>query len=291
LTSNGFNTPKVYANDFDSGLQDVGDGIAWLERQRGFCGQWDYMSRFVFYENGGRLKLTYRCTQYNNQVGYTVNDYYSGLNDNGGLNYLDRHSMNCPGNSALVGFEGQNVNGQFRLHYKCGVSNILSFPTQAPSTTSPSSSTPTSSKPTPAPVADSTSAPVADSTSAPVADSTSAPVADSTSAPVADTTSAPVADTTSAPVADSTSAPVVAHGSHNHVDEDEVSVTKVFSLPATQWDNSIDLSPGVVDRCTGSFPASNPLATYERVAIKAFFFGKGTNKIVAKLTGNLIYNY
>jgi len=237
------NTPYTPVNgDYwvNNGKQDNG-GVVYLDRQRAFCGWWTYMTSFKFRMDGNQVKLDVQCINYNNQANYRPADYFTGWNDAGsGINYLDRHKLECPGGSALVGFEGitdryghrenfvdrgyiNGGGGSFQFHYVCASSvvadapvptaNPTLSPTRAPvsNPTLAPSALPTIA-PSPAPISDPTPFPIALPTIAPSPLPIALPTIAPSPAPVADPTLKPISLPTIAPspvpVANPTAAPL-----------------------------------------------------------------------------------
>jgi len=151
LYANGQFTPVNFKQAGPgSGSSQSSGGLAFLDRQHAFCDSYSYLNGFKFDKtDGGDLKLTFNCINFWNQNAYYQTDYYSGWNDRGtGINYLDRHSMKCPGGSAISGFEGitgtdqtkyvvrgsipGDGNGKFQFHYICATAKLLSLPSPTP---------------------------------------------------------------------------------------------------------------------------------------------------------------
>ena len=51
--------------------------------------------------------------------------YYTGLNDAGGINFLDRHSIDCPKNGFLTSLHFEEDGGKFRVQYICTDYNAI----------------------------------------------------------------------------------------------------------------------------------------------------------------------
>ena len=54
-----------------------------------------------------------------------ITTYYTRLNTAGGINYLDRHNVDCPGNSFLSYLNYIERSGKFRIQYKCTQYNAI----------------------------------------------------------------------------------------------------------------------------------------------------------------------
>jgi len=278
LVLNGASNPVNTKRDGPgSGSTQWSGNIAYLDRQRAFCGYYNYLTSFKFDKVGGDLKLSFTCTDYWNQADYSQTDYYTGWNERGGINYLDRHSMKCPGGTAMSGFEGitandqtrnvvrgsipGNSNGRFQFHYICATAIVQSFPSPAPTLfpTLVPISKPTA-VPSPVPISDPTESPISDPTTAPspvpIADPTEAPtespISEPTESPISEPTLPPIADPSEAPVASPTDAPIEEGGDEDtDVYPGQIHDTHDFNNGGDEDANN-DFGPGQVHDILGS---------------------------------------
>jgi hypothetical protein len=194
--------------------------VNYLDRQSIYCPADQLLSQYKMQTAWGyRFRYQYTCGKRNWQS-LTCSSHSTSWNDFDSLKYLDRHDVNCDGqsNKIMQGFDvdsgrkwgktgsswgcrgwswwgcsggwgWSDTHGwidQIKYNYKC--CSINAFP------------------PTPVPVAHPTPVPVATPTLPPVANPTMIPVADPTMIPIADPTLAP---TTLAPVAEPSDAPTL----------------------------------------------------------------------------------
>ena len=123
------NDCMVYVTD----LQTNGDGyVAFLDRHSIKCGTHQaIVSQFQLVNCGDQMQYRYTCCP--SQIGQTFSDHYTewNINPSGphekGVNYLDRHHVDC-GTKPLGEFNLENQGGgssqQIRYHYQCGSTDL-----------------------------------------------------------------------------------------------------------------------------------------------------------------------
>jgi len=176
---------------YNTGWQTAGENI-YLDRHHAWCPDRTLMSRIqgkAKHEWGWKFTYDFACSRYDFKD-FTCSDHYTPYNDAGdGIIYLDRHSVYCPDNKGLQGFEVQTSWGRIRYHYKC-CSAYGAAPTAAPT-----------ASPTATPVANPTASP----SSAPVANPTQQPTTEPSFSP----TMQPTAKPSREPTVEPTEAPVI----------------------------------------------------------------------------------
>jgi len=198
---------RTAAWGYNTGWQTAGGNI-YLDRQHAWCPDRTLMSRIeakAKHDWGWKFTYDFTCSRYDYED-FACTNHYTAYNDAGdGIIYLDRHSVYCPDNKGLNGFEVQTSWGRVRYHYKCCSANGAA-PTATP-TASPSQNPtlqPTLS-PTIEPTAKPSREPTTEPTLAPVVSPTFAPSKE----PIASPTLEPTPEPSVSPIAAPTQEPTV----------------------------------------------------------------------------------
>ena len=182
---------RTAAWTYNTGWQAAGGNI-YLDRQHAWCPDRTLMSKIeakAKHHWGWKFTYDFTCSRYDFKD-FQCSHHYTAYNDAGdGIIYLDRHTVYCPDDKGLNGFEVQTSWGRIRYHYKC-CSAYGAAPTAAPVAV-----------PTAAPIATPTATP----TNAPVANPTQVPTFEPSLSP----TTKPTAKPSREPTTEPTLAPVV----------------------------------------------------------------------------------
>ena len=100
---------------------DVMQSVSYSYRVDKQCFGWWGCSETKFMKAGGKCMTLVTVAGVNPKKTTS----YTGWNDAGGINYLDRHQVDCQKNDFLSSLEFQESNGKFRIEYKCTDYNAI----------------------------------------------------------------------------------------------------------------------------------------------------------------------
>jgi len=191
-----YNTKNSPSHSYQTNTGNQWNGeIQFLDRQKVFCNDHYFLTRFQGRRVGGDVTIDLTCKTYPDK-NYRCDDRYTDYNQKGNTAYLDRHSVYCRDGEALRGWEGQTGNYNCRRNWWGGTDcdNGFRFHYQCCSAEAPD--------PTPYPVPNPTRQPVNNPTPAPSATPTLKPSAEPTKVPSAAPTLNPTFKPSAAPTND-----------------------------------------------------------------------------------------
>ena len=157
----GSNKAVMKVQNLQTSPTSPNKGIDGLGSQKVQCPLNSVLTRWAGKTEAGKFRVDYTCKAYN-LAQFLCKDRVTEYADIGPpttLMYLDRQKVQCGGDEALRGWEGQVANSKIRIHYTCCTA-ISHNPTAHPSH-------PPTAEPTIKPTIEPTFTPTADPTTAP----------------------------------------------------------------------------------------------------------------------------